>query len=291
MSTLRRRSLERLARGLVRLIAAMERDRGESGQAMHAFAVRFHLHSARNRALIYLQRPGATMVRGRRQWERDGHRVRPDARPILIVAPNARPGAGRFVWVKVYDAADLQGPPPAVPALPAPADPHGRAGELARDLEAWLDYLGCDVIEGYAKLHCFDEGATDGRRVWVRPGLSDAERAAVLAHEAAHVHLHDFSPSSAVEVDHTGARIDAAQELEAELTAYLLLSMRGLDLTAGTAAYLASHQATRDAICVTLPRALGAATQLATELDHHAPPPNHAVWQAGPSATAARATA
>jgi len=95
------------------------------------------------------------------------------------------------------------------------------------------------------------DGATDGLAIWARPDLGPGERLAVLAHEIAHVKLH-FRRKQRGQIllvddpKQTGSR--DIKELEAELTAFLLLEFSGIDCSQGSAAYLNSWNASASKI-------------------------------------------
>jgi len=183
------------------------------------------------------------LVRGRRAWERLGYEVREGARPIGVVAPALDAGDTRgtsfFKRRSVYDAADLETPPPTLPDLAPIADPGDRAGRLVEALESWIRGGGLTLVEGSprANRHCW--GATNGMVVWVQPHLRGAARAAVLAHEIAHVRLHfRFDRGRVLVVDGAEDRAEKTlKELEAKLTAFLVLAIHGIDASGGAGMY------------------------------------------------------
>ena len=69
------------------------------------FIARFPKYSPYNCFLLHMQNPSVTFVRTPRQWERDfGRRVKPDACPMIILAPMSP-------VLFVYDLADTEGKP------------------------------------------------------------------------------------------------------------------------------------------------------------------------------------
>jgi len=260
-----------IGRAVRRLVAALARDRGAEVAKIHEFARRFPAYSPRNALLIALQRPGAVLVRGRKAWEGLGHRVRKGAQSIGVFAPALEPGDTRatlgFTRREVYDAADLEGPPPALPALLPPDDPGARAQTLVAGLESWIRGSGLSLVEGSPRpnTHCW--GATNGIAVWVLPHLEGAARAAVLAHEIAHVRLHyRRGRGTVVRIDDGLESSRSREELQAELTAFLLLALHGIDASQGAADYLASWKADAHAIEEEFPVAFDAAMGVAGQI-------------------------
>jgi len=263
----------RIGRAMRRLLEVLLVDRSEVSRQLLDFTQRFPAYSPRNSLLIAFQRPGAVLVRGKRAWERLGCSVREGARSIGVVAPaldaGDRRGTSFFKVRRVYDAADLEGPPPALPPLaPPPADPSGRAERLVEALESWIRGSGLTLVEGSprANRHCW--GATNGMVVWVQPHLRGAARAAVLAHEIAHVRLHyRFDRGRVLVVDGAEDRTEKTlKELEAELTAFLVLAIHGIDASGGAGMYLAQWEASREAVEAKFPVALDAAASIAGQM-------------------------
>jgi hypothetical protein len=246
----------------------MERDRGEVARRIAAFAARFREYTFQNTLLILLQRPDASWVLGRHGWEDLGRRVRRGARPIRIRAPRlargCRGGAAAFRDVRVWDVGDTEGPAAALEAgeRPPPAGDEVAAARLVADLEAWVEGSGLRL--GVTPPNAREEASTDGIWVRVRAGGNPHARAARLAHEIAHVLLHfRREPGGAVIID--GADIlpgSPVEELEAELTAFLLLAGAGLDPTAGSACYLASWRATATRVEAAFPHCLAVASRV-----------------------------
>jgi hypothetical protein len=249
----------------------MARDSGEVARQIGAFAARFRRYSLYNTVLILLQHPGASWVQGRRGWARLGRRVRRGARPIHIRAPALDPDCQdptrAFRDVRVHDVADTVGPEATLaPAqFPAPAGGELAAARLVADLEAWV--AGSGLRLAFTPPNAREEASTDGVWIRVRGGLDPHTRAARLAHEIAHVLLH-FRPAAgrpALVEGPGGPPERRARELEAELTAFLLLAAAGLDPTAGSAAYLANWGASAGQVEAAFPRCLAAASRVLRE--------------------------
>jgi hypothetical protein len=136
-----------------------------------------------------------------------------------------------FKVVRVFDEAALVRPP-ADPDV-APTRLAGQAPEQLIDgLEHQIAGAGFHVVDQDCSPA---NGQTDfaTRTVLIRPDLETAQRAKTLAHELAHVRLHD------------PAHLDAnkwsrhRKEVEAESVAYLVCSQAGLDSSGYTIPYVA----------------------------------------------------
>lgn len=245
----------RLAGALRKLEAALVQDPRELGVRAREFAARFHDYSPLNRALIFLQRPDATFLKGRKQWEKEARVVRRGARAIQILAPALKPDeratTRSFTQVKVYDVADTDGPPFSPPSSVQVRSGEDLAAERLRDLEEWVRGSGLALQYKAPVVNALVDGATNGLTVWVRPDLGPAERLAVLAHEIAHVKLHfrrkQRGQTLLIDDPKQPASRDV-KELEAELTAFLLLEFSGIDTSQGAAMYLNSWNASASKI-------------------------------------------
>jgi hypothetical protein len=224
---------------------------GDAWRAMLAASAQFHRYSFANQLLIYLARPDATRVAGIRTWNRLGRRVRKGERGIPILAPclyrtdrpddGASPGdeAGSelppttsdgkprrvprgFRVVYVFDISQTDGDPvPEVAPVLLDGDDPG----------ALYDALAAQVAAARFTLHrtALPDWASDGangltdyleRTVTVRPDVSDAQACKTLAHELAHVLLHNPDGGFA------GTR--ERGEVEAESVAYVVCQAAGL---------------------------------------------------------------
>jgi hypothetical protein len=240
----------RLAGALRKLETALAENPREFGAQARAFLARFHNYSPLNRMLIFLQRRDATFLKGRKQWEMDGRTVRRGARAIYILAPVLKPDEPmppkRFTQVKVYDVADTDGPPFSPPSSVQLSSGEDLVAERLRDLEEWVRGSGLDLRYEAPEVNTLTDGATNGLTIWVRPDLRPAERLGVLAHEIAHVKLHfrrkQRGQTLLVDEPKQPTSRDL-KELEAELTAFLLLQFCGIDCSKSSAAYLNSWSA------------------------------------------------
>lgn len=198
-------------------------------------AKRFHNYSTSNLFLILVQRPDATRVAGFQTWKKLGRYVRAGEKGIAILAPcvygprradeatdTADAGPARvlrgFRVVHVFDIAQTDGEP-----LPQVAGPELLAGDAPTAL--W-DLLAAQVGAAGFRLERGSCGSANGRTdyttrsVTVRDDVDSAQATKTLAHELAHVLLHDGCEYP------NGCRGRA--EVEAESVAYVVCSTAGL---------------------------------------------------------------
>jgi len=127
---------EGAAGGVDELLQALARwSRGGEYLALLEFLCRFPAYSPLNAFLIRLQNPQATRVATARAWvTRFRRRIKPEARPIAILAPMSP-------VVFVFDVADTVGPP-----LAAAEAGGGAQRNAARTLETLAAKLAADRV-------------------------------------------------------------------------------------------------------------------------------------------------
>jgi len=223
----------------------------EQWLAMLEMSQRFHTYSARNVLLLMVQ--GAQgRVAGYRTWqtipaEAGGNcQVRKGAKSMTILAPVTRSIAHTdevthettshravvgFKAVRVFDETALISPP-----APAEVLPELLTGNTAQPL---YDTLAHQVRTAGFRLEDGDCAPANGRTDWttrtvtIRPDLEPSQRTKTLAHELAHVHLHD--PHRSPETRMSRERM----EIEAESVAYLVCAHAGVDSATYTVPYVA----------------------------------------------------
>jgi hypothetical protein len=224
-------------------------------------AVALRNYSFRNVVLITLQMPYASQVARSDVWAKFGRSISGDQRnrDIRILAPaiqhrggksaevaepdlefgRARParGGGRllgFNVASVWDVSQTDGAP-----LPLPPAPGGNAPTAAmwRSLSHQVHSAGYALVEGNTG-HASIDGFTNynDRTVVIRKDLDDVTAVARLAHEVAHLRMHDARRvTSAGSVMCRGMR-----EIEAESVAYILMARHGLSTGGASFRYVAS---------------------------------------------------
>ncbi len=230
---------------------------------------RMHTYSPNNVLLIMAQRPKATAVAGYRTWQALGYQVRRGEKSIGILAPvvsrrrpeededeQAQPGAVRilrgFRVVHVFDIEQCEGPPlPDVqPALLTGDAPAALWDLLSRQVEA----AGFTVERGPCP-------GANGRTffgpkvVRVRDDVEPAQAVKTLAHELAHVLLHDGTEYA------MGCRGRA--EVEAESVAFVVLTTAGLESGAYSFPYVAAwSDGQPELVTATADRVIGCARRI-----------------------------
>ncbi len=244
---------------------------------------RFHTYSARNVMLLIAQ--GASgRVAGYRTWQtipaHDGQhcQVRRGATGLLVLAPvtrtvrDADPATGEeptrrvlvgFKAVRVFDEAALVSPPaiPEVrPALLAGHAPHQLFDGLAHQVRA----AGFSLADGDCA-PANGETSWGTRQVTLRGDLDGAQRTKTLAHELAHIRLHN--PDTHPEA----AQLSRARaEVEAESVAYLVCTHAGLDTADYTIPYVALWSGGNlDLVADTAEHAVTAARAITSGLHAH----------------------
>lgn len=223
---------------------------GPAWRRMLQVAARFHRYSANNVLLIALQRPEATRVAGYQTWRQLGRQVRKGETGIAILAPiaarrtasaedappdEAKPYRSQrelrgFRVTHVFDVSQTDGPPlPEVrPQLLDGAAPLGVWATLLDQVEAAGYALGyADIAPANGRTNHQD------RTVVLRPDLTGAQSVKTLAHELAHVLLHQ--PAELPD-----AFTRARAEVEAESVAFVVCAAHGLATGEYTVPYVAT---------------------------------------------------
>lgn len=196
--------------------------------AMLDGAARLWRYSPFNQFWIRAQRPGATSVRGRREWEAAGRPVLEGEQQIIIFAPRSH-GQGSpwpAIGVGVFDIAQTKGGKVETPnALVGAADALPqlqRAPEVLGVEVEWMEPQ--PIMKGRQVL-----ATSSGGVIQLTWGLSDLEVAMLIAHELAHELLHTNWRFTARR--RCGAT-ESVRETEAHGTAYVVLTALGLPCAA-----------------------------------------------------------
>jgi hypothetical protein len=220
---------DQVARAVEELAADLEAGRSETLLVYLRFLARFHEYSFGNAMLIALQRQYATLVAGRRSWEKMGRKVREREVPIGIFAPMTKPvlvldaESGEdfeeerllgFRVVQVFDVSQTEGKP-----LPVFNRTQGNATSLIPAMERVI--AGAEIRVNYEPLPFGTNGWTDGRTITVRQDLESAEKFRCLVHELAHCLLEHVSRRRGTPI--------RVRETEAEAVAFIVCQAFGIN--------------------------------------------------------------
>lgn len=299
MSTGTERREELLTEAMERLADGVETLRtGDGWRAWLDMASTMPAYSANNQLLLMIQKPDATMVAGFRQWQALGRSVIKGETALRVLAPMVvrakveRDGASAvkarteasaavdpsaavkverreigirgYKAVPVFDVSQTEGEPlpePDRPVLLEGQAPEGLWSALADQVNAAGFTLhrvaSADAIYGA-------NGVADfrARTVSVRSDVSDAQAVKTLAHELAHVRLHDPAAGEVFMCRGEG-------EVEAESVAYLVSAESGLTTDDYSFAYVArwAETAKADVLTRTAERIRSTARSILTTID------------------------
>jgi len=259
---------DKLTEAHERLTQAIENmTSGEDWQAFLAMASRFHTYSPNNVFLILTQCPDATRVAGYRAWQALGRQVRKGEKGLAVLAPctykrdeddQPKPDPESspkrvlrgFRLVHVFDVSQTEGDPlpevdrPSLLEGDAPAELWQRLADQVAAAGFTLERGECHGANGFTNYLT--------RTVRVRDDVEPAQAVKTLAHELAHVVLHDGTEY--------GKGCRGRSEVEAESVAYLVCEAAGMTSAAYSFPYVA-HWADgeTDVVRATASRVVGAA--------------------------------
>jgi hypothetical protein len=228
----------KLAEGVEKLTTS------EGWKHMLSISSKLHRYSAFNVLLLMMQNPDVTAVAGYKAWQAMGRQVRRGEQALWVLAPvkykeeveDEKTGEkGSAVRVRgfkpasVWDISQTDGP-----ELPTPPKP--LEGEAPAAF--WDGLVGVLQAEGYTVERTKIPGGAKGdtspdKKVRIDTRGTPLEQLAVLAHEVAHVklgHIEDIDQYRT----HRGRF-----EVEAESTAFIIMSAMDLDTTEWSADYCA----------------------------------------------------
>ncbi len=219
--------------------AALAEKHGEAFLEYIRFMGKFNRFSIFNAMLIHVQRPGATAVGTRFQWEGIGRSVNPDAVPVVILRPF---GPVQFV----YEISDTSGEP-----VPGDRDLFAASGEVKKatwertvaaagkcgiTIEETASYGAALAGTAATTLGGAETEAVDGKepgwRIRINAHLNSASKFATLAHELGHIYCgHLGADGKAPWPDRSATLLftSDAQELEAEAAAYIVCQRLGIE--------------------------------------------------------------
>lgn len=208
------------------------------------FLSSFHSYSFQNTMMIFMQKPEATMVKGFREWQRNGRFVKKGEKGIRILIPLIRKKDEKsvsgeekelygFRYGTVFDVEQTSGeelPEPPVDLL------EGGGERVERLLAEWIG-------KSEVPVHFKDTGEANGyfhlkeNYIAIHQGRSTLQQLKTFIHEYAHYLLH----SKGARFEEENLRIKEAQ---AEAVAYVVMKHAGFDTGGYSFGYIAGW--TRD---------------------------------------------
>lgn len=203
------------------------------------FASRMPRYAPYNAMLLHVQHPKARYIASAREWAEMGLKVKPGARPLVVLQFM---GPVRFV----FDVADTYGDalPEAVKA--ELEDPFNAAGEVPDVVwERLLDLcaaLRIRVVQAVLRVDLagFVQHGTPGQYdIFLNESHDRPAQFATLAHELAHLFCGHLGRTETDFWDNRSDEELSTREMEAEAVAYLVASRR--KLTTASSKYLSGY--------------------------------------------------
>jgi hypothetical protein len=206
----------------------------------------FRGYSFSNTMLIYIQKPNATKVAGKKAWFKKYRKLKPGAKEIWIFGPqfnnsknkesdviddsglDAKVKKGEptgYIPVRVYDISDTEpvnekGEVPATPEWFTESIPTERTKELYKYIQEAAENMGINVTKSNAKGG--EKGYSAGNHINMSSSVEGAGEVSTLIHEFAHELMHHKKSSVFYQGDNI--RGDGAlMELQAESVAYVVM--------------------------------------------------------------------
>ncbi len=227
--------LEQLHNGIKNLLESGDWEKYLKTQAQ------FHSYSANNCFLIFAQCPDATKIAGYQAWKKLKRQVRKGEKSIKIFAPlrqkvetdddESKYIIRGFRSVSVFDISQTDGEELPTVINRLDGDDEGLLGSLMglakeKDIKVTFEV---DVANGFCKFNSNNKPYL----ININPDLSPKHQAKTMSHELAHAILHNPDEYR----EHRGDN-----ELEAESTAYVVMSHFGFDTSDYSFGYVASWQ-------------------------------------------------
>ena len=206
----------------------------------------FRGYSFNNTILIYIQKPNATKVAGKKAWFKKYRKLKPDAKAIWIFGPkfsdkkaeetgeindsglDTKVKAGEpsgFIPVRVYDISDTEpvnemGEVPAAPDWFTESEPTERTKELYKYIQEAAENMGIKITKSGASGD--EKGYSAGNHINMSSSVEGAGEVSTLIHEFAHELMHWKQSSIFYQGDEI--RNDKGlRELQAESVAYVVM--------------------------------------------------------------------
>lgn len=226
------------------------------------FSRAFHNYSTNNLLLIFLQKPDATRVAGYKRWKSLGRQVTKGEKAIRILAPVVRKQTDAetgeevrrvvsFRDASVFDVSQTSGDPlPSAPPLGGVEGSSQNAAALHAALSKVCAEEGVglseDDLSQFGPANEILRGYHDplNSRIVISTHNSPIRKATTLCHELVHYMLHGL---------HSGLDTDT-KETEAEGASYAICSHFGLDTSAFSFPYVATHAQSPEVLRAALDR-------------------------------------
>lgn len=206
------------------------------------FQSKFHQYSFKNMMLVYFQNPCASQIGSMRFWNKLGRRVKAGETSLKIWAPSSKKvqieetgeeEERRVGWylTSVFDVSQTHGK-----ELPKLIDELKMDTEVLRDFYQLLKSI-CPYPVEEKKLENGVKGYMDytNHTIAIKKGLSALHKCKTLVHEMVHGFLHEGTD-----------RTRDVREVEAEGSAFVVLSYFGFDTSEYSFGYVASWNGSKD---------------------------------------------
>jgi len=214
----------------------------EAWKELLAFQSRFHKYTWRNMMLIYFQRSNATLVAGLKEWNKLGRRVKLGEHGLKIWAPTTKTVTDEktgekvtkrtgFHLTTVFDVSQTHGK-----ELPSVTRELTMETATLRSFYETLKRV-CPFPVEEVKIEDGSKGFFDytTQSISIKKGMAALQKCKTLVHEMAHGFLHS-------ETD----KPKQMREVEAEGTAFVVLSYFGFDTKEYSFPYVAGWNGTVD---------------------------------------------
>ena len=222
------------------IAAALAYDSPERLKSLLEFTIKLRRYSPYNAMLLHIQNPESTMIATPRDWrKRYKRKVRPDGRPLVILAP-------MHPVMFVYDIKDTDGPPLPEAVQMEMKDPFQALGWVPDNV--WEKTLSaCENLKITLQDKPLSENQAgqierigdDRFSITLNRNHTREQKYATMVHELGHLFLGHIGESSLgwwKSRCHMGLQ---SRELEAEIVSYLVCSRLGFEL--GSDKYLAGY--------------------------------------------------
>lgn len=213
---------------------------------------KFHNYSFQNCLLIYMQNPGATLVKGYKGWQNEFNRnVKKGEKGLKIIRPIIRKNKGlkdeeesvkeylSYSVTTVFDISQTEGE--SLPLRPSyEEDIVGKVENYEKFKQSLISVSPVPVKEEPIKNNCSGYYSHKTKDITIKEGLSQKEYLNVLIHEIAHSILHNK------DVLKFNEKNRKKKEVEAESIAFVVASHFGFEGEQSSFHYIASYSSSEE---------------------------------------------